>query len=244
MKAVYNISYGVYVLTANTNKPNGCIINTLCQVTTEPNRVVVTVNKQNHTTNQILESGKFNVSILDQTTDFEIIKHFGFSSGKDVNKFDNFSGFKIADNGIPYITEKTNAYLSCSVVDKKDLGTHIMFFADVLNDVVLNSNKPLTYADYQANIKPRTNAPKVCYVCSVCGFVYEGDTLPDDYICPICKHDKSVFEKQGEQKVETKTQEPKVSEKATYVCPVCGYSVESDTPPEKCIICGAQMEKK
>ena len=244
MKAVYNISYGVYVLAAKTDKLNACVINTLCQVTTSPNRVVVTVNKNNFTCKQIEKSKAFNVSILDEQTDFELIKHFGFSSGVEVNKFENFADYKLSENGLPYLTKNTNAYLSCKVIDQKDLGSHIMFFADVENDVVLSNSKPLTYAYYQSNIKPKSNTKKPCYVCSVCGYVYEGDEVPDDFICPLCKHDKSAFVKQGEEKEEPKEEKQKGESKMkTYVCPVCGYKVEAETKPDKCIICGAEMQE-
>ncbi len=236
MKAVYNITYGLYVITANTSKQNGCISNTLCQVTTNPNRVTITLNKQNYTTSQILSTGKFNVSILDMTSSFEIIKHFGFSCGKDTDKFSNFSDFDIAENGIYYIKKHTNSYLSCKVVDSKDLGTHIQFLADVEDDKVLSNEPSITYAYYQAYLKPKSTTTSVAYVCSVCGYVYQGDELPEDYICPICKHDKSVFEKQKQSRNQNK--------KNNYVCPVCGYNAESETEIKKCIICGATMQKK
>lgn len=239
MKATHNISYGVYVLTANDEKMNGCVINTLVQVTTTPNRVAFTVNKSNHTTKQIEKTNKCNVSILTEKTNFELIKLFGFSSGSDLNKFENFKNFEISKNGIPYLTQNTNAYLSLSVFDKKDLGTHIMFFADVDEEVVLNEEASLTYAFYQNKIKPRKEVSKVCYVCSVCGFVYEGDVLPEDYICPLCKHDASVFVKQGEQS----EQQPQTASKK-YVCPVCGYTYEGDNPPKQCPICGVEMQEQ
>lgn len=196
MKAIYNISYGIYVLTAKDTKVNGCIINTLMQATSVPNRITITVNKDNYTTQMIKNTGKFNVSILDTTTDFDLIKRFGFASGKDTNKFAGFNGFDVADNGIPYITKHVNSYISAKVVDSFDVGTHITFLADVEADVVLNSEKPATYAYYLENIKPSANkAKKNSYVCGICGYVYEGDELPDDYVCPLCKHGAEYFEK-------------------------------------------------
>jgi flavin reductase (DIM6/NTAB) family NADH-FMN oxidoreductase RutF len=197
MKAVYNISYGLYILTAKGDKMNGCVINTLNQVTTTPNRIVIAVNKQNYTTELIRKTKKFNVSILDEKTEFDLISHFGFQSGKDVDKFENFSDFKLADNDIAYITKNTNAYITASVVEEKDLGTHIMFFADVDGDFVLSSVPSLTYAYYLQNIKPtpKTDSKKVVHVCKICGYVYEGDTLPEDFVCPLCKHGAVDFEK-------------------------------------------------
>ncbi len=242
MSAVYKISYGVYVVTTKTDKDNGCVANTFCQVTSNPNRVTITLNKANYTTNQILKSKNFNVSILNESLDFETIKRFGFSSGKDTNKFDGFNDYDRASNGIAYLTKHTNAYLTCKVVETYDLGSHIQFLADVIEDYILNEIPSITYAYYLSNIKPKKSLDKVAYVCRVCGFVYQGDELPEDFICPICKHDASVFEKQSK----SFKQESKMStnEKETYVCPVCGYSVESDIPVEKCVICGAIMNKK
>ena len=254
MKAVYNISYGVYVLTANSSKQNGCITNTLCQVTTNPNRVTITVNKQNFTTAQIQETKKFNVSILDETADFEIIKHFGFASGYNTDKFKDFKGYELAENGITYITKFTNSYLSCEVVQEIDLGSHIQFVADVVADVVLTNKPSMTYAYYQNNIKPKPQSSnKKIYVCSVCGYVYEGDELPADYICPLCKHDASYFVLQeSSNKTESVNLESKKEEiiskgennmKKKYVCPVCGYVYEGENPPDKCPLCGAALKE-
>lgn len=244
MKAVYNISYGVYVLTAKGEKQNGCVINTLMQVTSSPVKISVTVNKDNYTTKLIEESGEFNVSILDMTTAFDVIERFGFSSGKDTDKFNGFADFKLASNGIAYITKNTNAYLSAKVTDKVDNGTHFTFFADVTEDVVLSNQKPITYAHYLENIKPKPKAEtgeKVVWVCRICGYVYEGDPIPEDFICPLCKHGVVDFERKGPK--EEKTEEKKLKK---YVCPVCFYSVEAEENPGKCIICGADMveEKK
>ena len=254
MKAVYNISYGVYVLTANSSKQNGCITNTLCQVTTNPNRVTITVNKQNFTTAQIQETKKFNVSILDESADFEIIKHFGFASGYNTDKFKDFNDYKLAENGIAYITKSTNSYISCEVIEEIDLGSHIQFVADVKADVVLADKPSMTYAYYQSNIKPKpASSNKKIYVCSVCGYVYEGNEIPSDYICPLCKHDASYFElKESSQKTESVGLENKEKEivtkgengmKKKYVCPVCGYVHEGDNAPEKCPLCGAELKE-
>ena len=240
MSAMYKITYGLFVITAKDEKMNGCVINTLAQVTSTPNRVSVTINKENYTTKQIEKTKKFNVSILDKNTDFELIKHFGFASGKTTNKFEGFKDYKIAENGLPFITKNSNAYLSCEVFDQKDLGTHIMFFADVVKETDLSNETSLTYEFYQSNIKPKNESNKVCYVCSVCGYVYEGDEIPDDYLCPLCKHDKSFFVKQtNENKPEKK--EEKSNKK--YVCPICGYVHEGDGAPERCPICGVEMKE-
>ena len=197
MKALYNIPYGLYVLTAKGEKFNGCIINTLQQVTSNPERISITINKDNYTTSLIEKSGEFNVSILDVNTKFETIKNFGFSSGKDVDKFENFKDFKLSKNGLPYITQNTNSYLSAKVVSKTDVGTHITFVADITEDVVLSETESITYSYYLKNVKPKPEAQnKNKYVCTVCGYAYEGESLPKDFICPICKHGSEVFELQ------------------------------------------------
>lgn len=195
MTSLNNISYGIFVLTANNEKYNGCIINTLMQVTYSPNRISITVNKDNYTTKMIQQTGEFNVSILDITTDFETITRFGFASGKDTNKFENFNGFKLAQNGIPYITEHCNSYISAKVISTTDVGSHLIFVADITDDVVLSKTESATYAYYLNNIKPKPPKPKKkVYVCSICGYMHDSETLPEDFICPLCKHGASDFE--------------------------------------------------
>lgn len=237
MKAIYNINYGVYVLTTNASKMNGCVVNTVAQITSSPVKVMVCVNKENFSCGEIQKSKVFNLSVLDSTTAFDIIEKFGFASGKTTNKFDNFADFKMADNNVPYITKNTNSYLSLKVLEEKDVGTHIMFICDVTADVVLNSNESITYTYYQNKIKPQKKANKTVWVCAVCGYVYEGDPLPEDFICPICKHGASDFVKQeAEQKTE------KASTKK-HTCLLCGYTAEGDAPPDICPVCGQNMWK-
>ena len=196
MNVMFNISYGLYILSAKTEKANGCVINALSQVTSTPNRIMIAINKNNFTTSQILKTKKFNVSILNEEANFDLIKRFGFASGKDTDKFEDFNGYKTAKNGIPYITEGTNSYISAEVVEVRDLGTHYEFLADVTKEVSLNEIPSITYAYYQKNIKPKvTQKKKVVYICSVCGYVYEGDPLPEDFVCPLCLHDATYFVK-------------------------------------------------
>lgn len=196
MNVMFNISYGLYILSAKTEKANGCVINALSQVTSTPNRIMIAINKNNFTTSQILKTKKFNVSILNEEANFNLIKRFGFASGKDTDKFEDFNGYKTAENGIPYITEGTNSYISAEVVEVRDLGTHYEFLADVTKEVSLNEIPSITYAYYQKNIKPKvTQKKKVVYICSVCGYVYEGDPLPEDFVCPLCLHDATYFVK-------------------------------------------------
>lgn len=197
MNVMFNISYGLYILTAKTEKSNGCVVNALSQVTSTPNRIMIAVNKNNFTTEQILKTKKFNISILNEDATFDLIKRFGFVSGRDTNKFENFADYEIAKNGIPYITQGTNSYISAEVVETRDLGTHYEFLAEVTAEVSLNNTPSITYACYQSNIKPKTTQTqkKVVYICSICGYVYEGDPLPEDFICPWCQHDATFFVK-------------------------------------------------
>ena len=197
-KARYRLSYGLFVVTAKEgDRDNGCITNTAGQVTTTPNRITLAVNKGNFTHDMILRTGEFNVSILSEQADFEIFKHFGFQSGRDVDKFADYKAAKRAGNGIYYITEGTNAYLSAKVAGTMDLGTHTLFLADVTDGEVLDGASSATYAYYQSSIKPapQKKEEKKGWRCRICGYIYEGDVLPDDFVCPICKHGASDFEK-------------------------------------------------
>ena len=197
--ALYNIEYGIFILSAKSgNKDNACVINTLQQVTDSPKRISITVNKQNYTHDMIMKTKEFNVSILTKETDFSLIKRFGFSCGKDNDKFEGFENAQRSENGIFYITETSNAFVSGKVINTVDLGTHTLFVADVVEAKVLSNAESLTYRYYLNYIKPQPHASaekKKGYVCKICGFVYEGETLPPDYICPICKHGVEAFEK-------------------------------------------------
>ncbi|MBQ1270501.1 MAG: flavin reductase [Clostridia bacterium] len=195
-KAVmHDISYGLYVLTASMDgRDNGCIINTLSQVTSSPNRISVTVNKQNHTHDMIVRTGVFNVSFISEDAGFWMFEHFGFRSGRDCDKFDRMS-YPVADNGVRYVDRCTRSYLSGRVVQSIDLGTHTMFIADVTGGEKICECPPMTYAYYHKNVKPapQQNESKG-YRCKLCGYVYEGDVLPADFVCPICKHGADDFE--------------------------------------------------
>ena len=197
---MYNLTYGLFVLTARLGeKDNGCIINTAGQVTSTPNRISITVNKDNLTHDLVKESGKFNISILSERASFDLFKHFGFQSGREVDKFDGYTACKRSENGLYYITEGTNAYISATVEQAIDLGSHTMFIASVDDMEVLASDPSASYAYYQSSIKPKPEKKdaggKTVWRCTVCGYVYEGDVLPDDFVCPLCKHPASDFEK-------------------------------------------------
>ena len=201
-KAMFKLSYGLFVVTARRgDKDNGCITNTAIQVTSEPNRISVTINKANFTHDMVKESGKFTVSIISEEASFDLFKHFGFQSGRDVDKFADFTSCKRAENGSMIITEGTNAYISASVINTVDLGTHTMFIADVTDMDILSDVPSATYTYYQSNIKPKPEDTgkkvdgKTVWRCRICGYEYVGEELPEDFICPVCKHPASDFEK-------------------------------------------------
>ena len=193
-KAMFKLSYGLFVVTAREGeKDNGCITNTVQQVTVTPNRITVAVNKANYTCGMIERTKKFNVSILSESAVFDTFKHWGFQSGANVDKAVGIT-FSRADNGVIYVTEGVNAVLCAEVSQIIDLGTHLLFIADVSDAFVLNETPSATYAYYHKNIKPAPQAQKKKgWVCTICGYIYEGETLPDDFICPLCKHPASDF---------------------------------------------------
>ena len=200
--AMYKLSYGLFVVTANRDgKDSGCITNTAIQVTSEPNRISLAVNKSNFTHDMIKDTGVFTVSVISEAASFDLFKHFGFQSGRDVDKFAVFNDCKRAENGTMIITKGTNGYISAKVVNTVDLGTHTLFIADVTDMDVLADVPSATYTYYQENIKPKPEAVgktkdgQTVWRCKICGYEYVGEELPDDFICPICKHPASDFEK-------------------------------------------------
>ena len=203
-KTMFKLTYGLFVLTTSLDgKDNGCIINTLSEVASDPLVVSFAVNKLNHTHDMLMKAKMFNVSIINDDAKFDMFKQFGFQSGKDVDKFKNINYMKRSDNDIYYIDNgQTNAYISGWVYDTVDLGSHTLFLAKVVDAVTLNNVPSLTYAGYHDHVKekltPTVNAEgKTVWVCSVCGYEYVGETLPDDFICPVCKHGKEVFYKKN-----------------------------------------------
>lgn len=200
VNALFKLTYGLYVLTAREgDKDNGCIINVAPQLTDTPLQILVSVNKQNYTHGMIERTGLFNLSLLTEHTPMHIIEHFGFQSGKDVNKFENSLTDMRSSNGLRYVPRYTNAYISGKVNQMVDLGTHTLFIAEGTESVLLNNDPSLTYDYYHRNIKPKPAAPaasgdgKTRWVCQTCGYVYEGDEIPDDFVCPWCKHGKADF---------------------------------------------------
>ena len=206
---LFNIQYGLFVITTkDDDRDNGCISNTVAQVTAQPNRISVALNKSNFTTELIQKSGRFTASILSEAADFELFKHFGFQSGRTVNKFADFTDCRRVSNGTFAITRGTNAFISADVEQAIDLGTHMLFIGLVTEMETLSDTPSATYNYYQANIKPKpqpagkTEDGKTIWRCSICGYEYVGEELPEDFICPICKHPASDFVKVAEEKVE------------------------------------------
>jgi len=194
-KALFKLSYGLYVVTCNDgNKHNGIIVNTVMQLTDIPNRVAVCINKANYSHDIIKKSGKMNINCLTESTPFDIFKRFGFASGRDVDKFEGIT-FRTSANSIAVLTEHINACISLEVESYTDVDTHGLFICKVTEAELISDEKSVTYTYYHENIKPRPETTKKKgFVCKICGYVYEGDTLPDDFICPLCKHGAADFE--------------------------------------------------
>ena len=250
-KAMYKISYGLFVVTANVGgKDNGCITNTLAQVTSEPNRVSLTVNKSNLTHDMILESGSFTASVISCDADFGLFKHFGFQSGRDTDKFRDFTDCNRTANGELYITKGTNAYISAKVCQTTDLGTHTMFIADVTDMQIISTAPSATYEYYQSNIKPKPQAVgtspdgQTIWRCTICGYEYVGEELPEDFVCPLCKHGASDFEKIVKNAEEAVPVGKTSDGKTIWKCLICGYEYVGDELPEDfiCPICCAGTE--
>jgi flavin reductase (DIM6/NTAB) family NADH-FMN oxidoreductase RutF len=196
--ALFNIGYGLYVVTSHDGeKDNGLIVNTVTQVTDSPNRIAVTINKRNYSCGVIAKTGKLNVSTLSEDAPFKLFQRFGFQSGKDTDKLADFKHGQRASNGLLFLTKYANAYLCCNVIKQVDLGTHIMFICDVTECANLSGLDTMTYAYYFKNVKPKPEADKKGYVCRICGWIYEGEDLPEDIVCPLCKHGAADFEPIG-----------------------------------------------
>ena len=199
--AIFNISYGLFVLVARQgDKDNACIINVAQQITSEPLQLMICVNKTNLTHDMVMRTLKFNLCPLSEEATMKPFQHFGFQSGRDIDKFAECQQKLRTDNGLLYLPKYINSVISCVVTKSIDLGTHTMFIARVMEAKTLTDSPSITYAYYQQNIKPRPSASQTVksstkkkWVCEVCGYVYEGDEMPDDFICPWCKHGKSDF---------------------------------------------------
>ena len=195
MTALFKIGYGLYVLTSSDGKKdNGMIVNTVTQVTNAPNRIAVCINKQNYSHHVVKQTGMMNINCLSTDAPFSVFESFGFRSGRTADKFE---GMKIlrSDNGLAFLPQYINAVLSLKVEQYVDLDTHGMFICSVTEARVMSDRETMTYTYYQQNVKPKPQTEgKKGFVCKVCGYIYEGDTLPDDIVCPLCKHGAADFE--------------------------------------------------
>ena len=196
--ALFKASYGLYLLSAKTEKQdNACIINTFLQITNSmPAGCLISVNKQNYTNEIIANTKKFNLSVLTVETPFELFKRFGYQTGREVDKFIDFTDFSRSENGLIYLNNFTNAFLSFDVLKMIDFETHTLFTAVLSESKTLNQTESITYNYYQKNVKPKPQTDKKTgYRCTICDYIYEGDPLPPDFICPICKHGAADFVK-------------------------------------------------
>ena len=196
VKALFNIGYGLYVVTSNDGtKDNGAIVNTVMQLTDNPNRLAVCINKKNYTHDIVKESGKMNINILDESAPFSVFQNFGFRSGRDCDKFENVDSFR-TENGLLALTEHLNSFISLKVEQYVDVETHGMFICTVEDARTMYDTPTMTYSYYHKNVKPKPQSDtKKGYRCKICGYVYEGEPLPEDFICPLCKHGAQDFEK-------------------------------------------------
>jgi len=198
LTALFNIGYGLYVVTSNDGKKdNGLIVNTVTQVTNSPNRIAVCINKQNYSHHVIKQTGVMNVNCLSVEAPFKVFENFGFQSGRNTDKFADCEPLR-SDNGLVFLPHYINSFMSLKVEDYIDLDTHGMFICSVTEARVISDKETMTYTYYQNNVKPKPETDgKKGWVCKICGYVYEGEELPDDFICPLCKHGASDFEPIG-----------------------------------------------
>lgn len=197
MNTLYQIGYGLFVVTTrNGKRDNGFISNAFMQVALTPPWLCLSVSKQNFSCETIRKTGEFCASILTESVPFDVFRRFGFQSGKTLNKFANFPDVKRAENGLLYLTQNCNGFISGKVREERNCGSHLVFLADTTEAMTLSADPSLTYDYYFKHTKPKPPKTKTKgYRCKICGFIYEGEPLPDDYICPICKHPASDFEK-------------------------------------------------
>ncbi len=195
LSALFNIGYGLYVVTCSDGKKdNGLIVNTVTQVTSTPNQIAVTINKDNYSHHIIKQSGIMNINCLSQDAPFSVFQRFGFHSGRSVDKFEGEEVFR-SDNGLVFLSKHINSFMSLKVEQYVDLGTHGMFICSVTESRVISNAETMTYTYYQKNVKPKPETQgKKGFVCKICGYVYEGDELPEDFVCPLCKHGAADFE--------------------------------------------------
>ena len=197
-KAIYDLTYGLFLIgSKNNEKENACVVNTVTQVASSPTRVALSCINGNLTPELIKESGYFTVTVLDDTVPYKIFEDFGLRHGHDLDKFAGYD-VKYDLNNMPYIENNACALFSCKVISSWDLGSHTLFIGEVVEMDKLSNNKPVTYSEYHSRIKPKKtetdNKKIVGWKCTICGYIYEGETLPEDFVCPLCGHPASDFE--------------------------------------------------
>ena len=194
-KALYNLTYGMYLLTTREDgKDNGCIINTAVQVARDPDRIAISVQNNNKTCEVLKRTGLFNLSAITSDAPFDLFRQFGMQSARDAEKFRGYPGIDRAPNTLPILSNFANMYLSVYADQAIDLGSHTLFIGEILDGAVLNAKPSCSYAHYHAEIKPKPKkAEKKQWECRICGYVYEGDEVPDDFKCPLCNHGKEDF---------------------------------------------------
>ncbi len=194
--ALFNIGYGLYVITTNDGKKdNGMIANAVCQLTSNPIRVSVTLNKSSYTHDTIKKTGKMNVNCLNVQAPFAVFEAYGFKSGKDIDKFAGSEVIR-SENGLVVLPNYINAFMSLETAEEIDLGSHTMFICNLCECDVVNEAPTMSYTFYQTNVKPKTEAKKSSWVCSLCGYVHDEEELSEDFVCPLCGHGREFFEKQ------------------------------------------------
>lgn len=238
-KALWKLTYGMYLLTVRQDgRDNGCIINTAVQVAENPVRVSISVIRGGCTHDMVMATGKFTVTALSVDAPFVLFRHFGMQSGRNVDKFSGRSDVARGENGLLYLTEYACGHLECTVTRQIDLGSHTLFIGEVTGGSVLSDRPACTYAYYQSDIKQKPQpVQKRGWICSVCGFVYEGDEVPEDFICPLCRHGKKDFVPADGTPVTAPAKREAGGENTKWVCSVCGYVHEGDVPPEQCPVC-------
>ncbi len=242
--AFYAFSYGIYLLTTRVGtEDGGCIINTAVQCASDPKLISVCVINRNHTCDMIRESGRFNLSVLPENAPYSAIRHFGMQSGRDVDKFASLPAYPRLENGLR-VSPESVAVFACRVRSATDLGSHTLFVAEVEDAKTCSDARPMTYAYYQAQVKPKPQpVRKSGWRCKICGYVYEGETLPDNFVCPLCSHGADDFEKTEEIPNPDLKQTKGATTMKKWVCTVCGYVYEGEQPPAECPTCHVGADK-
>ncbi len=249
-KALYNLTYGLYLLSAKENgRDNACVINTAIQVANNPTRFSIAAIKGNLTHDMIAATGEFNLSAISTDAPFSLFQHFGMQSGRKTDKFADFTDVSRSENGLYYLNKYANAYFSLKVTESHDLGSHTLFIAELIDAEVLSSNPSCTYGYYQSTIKKTAPKPaaKKGWKCKICGYVYEGETLPENFVCPLCKHGPEDFEYFSEESAPAAAPAapaaPVSAGTKKFVCSVCGYVHEGTSAPEFCPVCKVPASK-